>query len=230
MIHSPLRAASAQNPHGFMGEGGDPHAFLNMADPHAFLNMEDPHAFMNTEDPHAFMKEMPGMGMDMPPGQSEALLASAKKDLPISWTAPEGWQELPGSGFRLATFKAGAGDDAVECSIVSLAGPAGGIDANIARWMGQIKVEPPPSGSIIEFLKKNNALESGEKTASGLPILYVDLGKLQAGAPDTTPTISAAIIETEGATVFVKITGPLQAVTAQQALFRALGRSINVKK
>src|SRR6185436_15202810 len=51
--------------------------------------MEDPHRFLRNEP--SSMKAVKG--------------TTSSEDHGLVWTVPEGWEELPGGGFRLASFR-----------------------------------------------------------------------------------------------------------------------------
>jgi hypothetical protein len=72
-----------------------------------------------------------------------ALIASLQFDDAQSaprWQLPESWQELPGTGQRLATFRAHAQGQPLEVSVIALAtGPAEtALLDNVNRWRSQM--------------------------------------------------------------------------------------------
>ena len=56
------------------------------------------------------------------------------------WDVPSGWTQELGGNMRLATFRLVSNPEAFDCSIVSLPGGAGGLEANLKRWMAQINL------------------------------------------------------------------------------------------
>lgn len=65
------------------------------------------------------------------PATSPAGTAVAK----VTWTSPQGWEELPTTQqMRIATFKT----QGVEVAVTAFPGDVGGMLANINRWRGQI--------------------------------------------------------------------------------------------
>ena len=192
---------------------------------------EDPHALLKTmlargEDPHAFMRE-PQPGTDAGAGMAgaEQLPMPAPSALSLTWSVPEGWNEEAGQGMRLATFTADS-PNGIECTIVSLSGNAGGLDANVVRWMGQLKLEVPPDEVFDDFLSRQEKLT----TANGAAFLLVDLTGLQPQADPASPTMLAAMGEINGTTVFAKMTGSIAAVQKNQDKFKTLCRSLKVKE
>ena len=66
-------------------------------------------------------------------------------DAPPTWTLPEGWQQLPGDGFRFATLRFQTGGQPVEIAV----SPAGGdVLMNVNRWRGQVG-KPPITASEL---------------------------------------------------------------------------------
>ena len=117
------------------------------------------------EDPHAFLKG------EMPPGTGESNLsigadtaleepkASHPQTLPLLWHLPKGWREKPAGGMRLATIT-NPQSPSLDISIVSLSGVAGGISANLNRWMKQIDLPELDERELDEFLKKQKTLKT----------------------------------------------------------------------
>ena len=142
-----------------------------------------------------------------------------------TWTVPEGWVEEAGSGFRLATFKLKNDPNTIDCSIVRLEGEAGGIKANILRWMNQIHISILSDAVLEEFLNKQERF----KTKDGTIGTYVDFTKLQESSEATTQSMIAAIIERPEAAVFVKMAGSKENILNQFSAFQSLCQSINSK-
>lgn len=132
----------------------------------------------------------------------------------LSWAKPSHWQEKKGDGLRLATFFTTT-EDPVECSIVSLGGMAGGLKANILRWMEQIKLK-------VSEEELNNFINSLEKTKSsgGFLITLVDLSILQKDENDLSASMLAGLMETGGQTLFVKMTGTKKAIEKEKETFK----------
>jgi hypothetical protein len=150
--------------------------------------------------------------MDAPNAE---MLKSSIGQTNITWKTPDGWSEQKGDAMRLVTF---TGKD-VTCTIVSLGGPAGGVEANIVRWMKQINLDPNQLSNT--FLKS----QEQSKTESGLVVQMIDLTQLSQA---DQPSILAAIIEVPGTTIFIKMTGPIPAIKENEKLFRELVKSISV--
>lgn len=153
-------------------------------------------------------------GMDpaaLPPGMREGA------GVELAWDAPAGWTETKGRGMRRAAFSMDGTD--VVCTLVALSGSAGGIESNIRRWLGQVDLhlDAPAFASMMQSLETGTA-------ASGLTWTWVDFNPLV--KEDTAPSMKAAILDKEGSTVFVKMTGPAKELARQDAALKALVHSI----
>ena len=162
---------------------------------------------------------MPG-GMGGGMGASAAAAPASGGDL--AWTTPAGWKESRGGGMRLASFEMTSGGQAGLCTIIVLGGSAGGLEANIVRWIGQLGLPTPADAELQAFL----ARQSTVPTADGRKLLVVDLAGLQPGATDETASMLGGVLEDAGQTIFLKLTGPLGLIKAQRENFLALGRSL----
>jgi hypothetical protein len=123
----------------------------------------------------------------------------------LNFKTPEGWTRIqPTSSMRLAELHAPGGAAAV----FSTAG--GDIQANIQRWSGQ-------------FAGAEAA--SSQRTVAGLTVHTVDIAGTYSGmneAPREGWALHGAIIETSGQPIFVKMTGPADAVRAAAPVFDAM--------
>lgn len=199
-----------------------------MADPHAGLDMgmtggDDPHAFMKnmgSGDPHAgFTKEQL---QEMLAAQGGMLPAAAK--LPVSWSVPAGWEEKSGGGMRVASFASKADPKAVDVSIVTLGGGAGGIEPNIVRWLQQIQLDVPADAKLKEFIDE----QEKTRTADDRTAVIFDFTSLQKGAAPDADSMAAAIIDTPGQRIFVKMTGSKKNVLGEMKNFKSLVRSLKI--
>lgn len=175
---------------------------------------------MGKDDPHAFMVNPALDPMKQPP--SDELMASVSP-VDLAWVTPEGWVEEKGSGMRLATFRTLA-TDAIECSVVSLGGQAGGIEANVVRWMGQIGISPLSGQSLAEFLSEQETAQ----TLNGVIVSVVDFSLLQKEAPESAQSIVASFIESNDKTIFIKMTGSKKAVGKNKEKFVHLIESLKI--
>ncbi len=160
-------------------------------------------------------------------------MAPSEAPIRISWTAPSGWVEQPGGDpLRIASFLApdsasslnGEMDPkAVDISIVQFAGNAGGLSANISRWMGQLKI--PPTPDLIQSVvtqAKPLAIATGQKG------IVADFTDLLAGDMTRTTSIVGAIIEGGDYTVFVKAMGDRDRLVQLKPQLLAFCQSVSI--
>lgn len=162
-----------------------------------------------------------GMSLEelgLSPAPSEA---SAEKK--VVWTLPEGWSEKLGTGMRLATFN--TPDNALEGSVISLAGMAGGLEANVTRWMGQISLPTMGAEELHQFIEGQSIVQTGE----GRDVQLVDLSSLQSG--DENPSsMFAGVIASEGETIFIKFSGAWSAIEKNREKIIKLCQSFELNK
>ena len=154
-------------------------------------------------DPHA------GLDMAAASAMAAAHNAGAAK---IVWDVPAGWAQEPGGNMRLATFRLAADPQAFDCSIVSLPGGAGGLEANLKRWMGQIHLDVSDE-QLAQFMaaSKDNVF---------------DFTQMQKGRDHLTDSMIAAMIEVDTDTIFVKMKGTIAAVSKNKDSFLVLVKSV----
>lgn len=127
----------------------------------------------------------------------------------ITWTAPDGWKELPADQFRFAAFQAGD-DPGLVVTIIPMS-PNQAILPNINRWEGQIGL--PPS-SEAEANAKVKFVE-----VAGAQIATLDLiGEKQ--------SIAVAFAEQPEHTWYFKMQGERDKLAAQRANFDKFVQSV----
>jgi hypothetical protein len=135
------------------------------------------------------------------------------------FTRPADWQWIETSGGMRAAELRITGTDASQMASVTFfhfgAGMGGGVDANVARWLGQFAESP-------DVLKPS--IDKGLMGA--VPITFVKArGTFNSGMPGqpTTPmpdyALHGAILESKQGDVFVKMTGPSAIVDSAGAAF-----------
>ena len=135
-----------------------------------------------------------------------------------AFNSPSGWKASPpSSSMRKAQFAA-PGNSGQAAEVVFFyfgTGGAGGVKANIDRWMGQFKNA------------ENKKVEG--KTVGGPKLTYARAtGTFMSGRPfgPKTPkegyALLGAIIEGKQGAIFVKMTGPEAAVKANSDKMRAM--------
>lgn len=139
----------------------------------------------------------PVQGMVMNDPSMKAMISNSVVQAPVTWVAPEGWQEIPGDGMRLATLK--SPDGRVQISISSFAGSAGGVEGNVARWLGQLKIALDDD-TLKAFIDQSESVVS----TGGLSVRIFRFTSLN---PDADSSMIAAMTDVSGSTLFLKMTG-----------------------
>lgn len=163
---------------------------------------------------------MPGMTPQDP--AMMAMLDESVAAVDLRWARPDGWSEQPGAGMRLVTFMSQE-QDPVTCTVISLAGMSGGIEANVQRWAGQLNLAAGPD-ALAEFMSAQKTIT----VPSGIELRILDFRQLQPQAAADTPSMMAAIVALPGKSVFIKMTGSFAAVGRNHDAFLQLLKSLEV--
>lgn len=148
---------------------------------------------------------------------------------PLVWQTPPAWQELPGDGIRLAAFRLEQGGDrestlvetaVVETTVVMLGGAAGGVEANVARWLGQLGLRLA-GDELAQFLAAGEPVA----TRGGLRLTVYDFTALTAPDGDS---MMVAVGPALDQTLFVKMSGNGAAVAAARSDFLRLVGSLEL--
>lgn len=130
----------------------------------------------------------------------------------LSWDVPKGWVQKKGSSLRVGSFDVAQGK--ADASIVILGGAAGGVVANVNRWRQQIGLETLKPEQIAKATLKDKG-KLGE---------FVWFKLVNEKQPDQA--IYAAIMNHQGKSVFLKLSGPASVLKSEETHFLNLGRSI----
>ena len=160
-------------------------------------------------DPHPSMTDIP---LPAQPRLPEAP--------PFTWDTPDGWTEEPGVGMRLATLRIDTDTEQAECTLIVLGGDAGGLTANIVRWMEQVHIAPPSDYALRTYVDGLDRLQ----TEGGLAGVVIDFDEF-VDDPAALSTL-AGIIERGRETVFVKLTGSKGLLARERDNFIQLCKSI----
>jgi hypothetical protein len=142
----------------------------------------------------------------------------------FQWETPEGWNEnRAASGMRLATFTVKSGNKESICTIIPLQGEAGGLEANVTRWLGQIKTTVQPSDHTVETL-----LKSQEKflTKGQFPAVLIDYTPVTPLPADQS--ILASVISVNRNSIFIKMMGEKSHLRENKKKFKALCQSFTI--
>jgi hypothetical protein len=141
----------------------------------------------------------------------------------FQWNTPEGWNEnRASSGLRLAAFTIKSGDKESICTIIPLKGEAGGLKANVTRWLGQITGTMKPNENTVEKL-----LTAQEKFLSKgqFPVVLIDFTPVAVNPTDKS--ILAGVLTVQGNSIFIKMTGQKSHLIENKAKFKALCQSFS---
>ncbi|MSU36466.1 MAG: hypothetical protein EXS36_15485 [Pedosphaera sp.] len=138
------------------------------------------------------------------------------------WVVPDGWVDKPvDGGMRRASFGVSTPDGrSADISVVLLSGEAGGSLENVNRWRGQLKLAPISAEELEKVTKiakigsRESALYDFVSTENVLE------GKYRART-------LAAVLPAGEATVFFKMTGENEVVSANEEKFREWIASVN---
>ena len=156
-----------------------------------------------------------------------ALAAWAETAAGVKWTMPKGWTAEAPRQMRAATYRvpAAAGDaEAGECGVYFFgSGQGGTVEANLDRWTKQFEPAAHPPKITKETI---NGLSVTRVDVSGT---YTGAGGPMATAKTAKPgyRLLGAVVEAPEGLVFFKFTGPAKTVTANQAAFQGLLKSLS---
>lgn len=144
------------------------------------------------------------------------LTPSMTVDLPIPhWNVPTHWQPTKGNPLRKGSWRIITPDGQLDISVTAFPGEAGGLLANLNRWLTQIQASPIDEADLAR-LQADSVCE-----IDGKPALRVHLE-----GPDEA--IEAIVLTLEEASWFFKMKGPKELVDAQKASFEAFLSSIDL--
>jgi hypothetical protein len=136
----------------------------------------------------------------------------------ITWAKPNAWTQVDDQRpMRKATYKVTKVEGDPEDAEMSVTQVGGTVDANIKRWEGQFEGGGPAKLS--------------DKEVAGLKVTIVEIsGTFKGGGPmmggDSTPkdnwALLGAIVHTQPAAYFFKMTGPLKTVESARGDFDGL--------
>lgn len=137
----------------------------------------------------------------------------------MRWDTPAGWVERPPSAMRIANFLA-AGDPGAECYLTILAGDAGGIGANVNRWLGQMG-QPALGPAQIDALPRATLFQ---REAVFLETEGSFTGMSGGAARGDQRLLGLLLVDPEGS-AFLKLVGSSALVAREREAFLALAAS-----
>ena len=158
--------------------------------------------------------QSPAAAPDPHGGAMRATTAAPGKP-PVSWTAPAGWKEgRPSSSMRVAQFDVATDADGGPVQCIVFGGAMGSDEDNIARWIGQMGPDAKAGSQVAK--SERDGLKITRVAAQGP---YTDA--MRPGDAKAIPDASllAAIVESPGGKVYVKLVGPKAQVDAAAKQF-----------
>jgi hypothetical protein len=151
----------------------------------------------------------------------------------LQWTAPPGWKSEAPRPMRAATYTVppAAGDrDPAECGVYFFgAGQGGSVDANIERWKSQFT---DPNGRTTPARVATRQIHGLKVTTIDTSGEYSGMGGPMAASQQTLPgyRLLGAVVEGPGGNIFVKFTGPIRTIGANQQKYEQLLNSFQPGK
>ncbi|MFT5051231.1 MAG: hypothetical protein ACI8QZ_002642 [Chlamydiales bacterium] len=141
----------------------------------------------------------------------------------FGWTVPEGWQELAPTSMRRANFRVAGSPDA-ECYLTFLPGGAGGVEANINRWRGQMSLSAMDTAEIEQLPLRS--LVGGEAVLIDMVGDYSGMGS----DAQADYRMVGLILEAPSATLFLKMVGPAAVIDGEIDHFHELAGSFAMRE
>lgn len=141
----------------------------------------------------------------------------------LTYDTPEGWTEKPGSTMRDINFSIGENGEA-ECYVARLPGAGGGLLANVNRWRAQMGADP---------LTEEQVAALPTKPLFGQQASFVTVDGSYTPGMGSSETFQnyrllGLILASDAGAVFVKMTGPKDLITKNEAAFDQFTQSIDV--
>lgn len=149
----------------------------------------------------------------------------------VTLQVPGSWkQEEPSSSFRKAQFSipAAQGDEKpAEFVVYSFGGAAGGVDANVKRWIGQFEPEGRKAKVVMGEAKQGKYVLADISGTYNMPVGPPIQRKTEA-VPGSR--VLAVILAAGDEVYFLKMSGPDKTVAAQADALRASFGAQNAKE
>jgi hypothetical protein len=183
------------------------------------ISKYEPKVQANVPSSSRFYDDKPAAGENPSGGQGR---------IPLTWETPAGWKEAPSdaassmAGMRLINLAFGPNGEG-ECYLSAMPGAAGGLAANVNRWRAQMSLAPMTEEELGKLPKK--AFLGREATFVAFDGDFKGMG---AAETKTGYRLVGLVQPAPEFTLFVKMTGPKDLVTANEAAFEQFCQSISV--
>ncbi|MCC7012378.1 MAG: hypothetical protein IT454_07455 [Planctomycetes bacterium] len=152
---------------------------------------------------------------------ADAPAVDTMRNASLEWRAPQGWKRGPEKTMREVTYLADAAGQ-VECYVTLLGGSGGGTLANINRWCTQMGAAQLTDADMAK-------LEQVPMAGAAGVIVKLERGADATAAAGQDLLLGAVSMLSERA-LFVKMTGPRDAVEAQHAAFVEFCKSLKAAR
>ena len=129
----------------------------------------------------------------------------------VKWQTPPGWNEVPPSAMRYASFNAGRNENKIDISVVMFPGDGGSDIDNVNRWRQQIGLSPMNEDAVTSQI---GTLKGDDATFAAIDI------------PATNARMLAAWTRRDGRVWFFKATGPNAAIEKEKQNFVKFVQSV----
>jgi len=190
-------------------------AFFKMYGPEALIESEKANFLALARSLRPAHAHPAPAAKDAPPPPMDAkdpsVASMAGDQQGITCTAPSTWTKGPAKATRVVTYQTPGGG---ECYVTVMGGQAGGIGGNVNRWRDQLGLPALPA----EELEK---LELLPMLGNEGRFLSIEGAGAKAGT-----SLLGALVQAGERMVFVKLTGPKDAVQKELDNFKAFAQSL----
>jgi len=169
----------------------------------------DPH-----KDPHAGSAANTAQPPPMDPSDP-AVASMAGDQQGLAWMAPGTWTKGPDKVQRTVTYQTPGG---AECYVTVMGGEAGGLGGNVNRWRDQMGCPALPTEELEKL--EHLAMLGGDGR-----MVTIEGAGAQAGKG-----LIGALVLAGTRTIFVKMTGPMDAIAKETENFKAFAQSLKEAK
>ena len=155
----------------------------------------------------------------VPPAAAGDTTAAPAMEGELTWITPEGWDRGSERPMRTVTFHP-QGNEEAECYVISLAGAAGGMTANVNRWLSQMGADNIDDAAVAA-LPKITVMDQ-ESTLIEADGVYRGMD----GVDREGFSLLGVIREAEPQSLFIKFIGPSDLVEAERDNFIAFCESM----
>lgn len=137
------------------------------------------------------------------------------------WVVPDGWEEKPAAGMRVASYGVATADGrSADISVVAMSGDTGGELENVNRWRNQVGLDAAMESDLA-------GMRSVVPVGGRQVVLYEMAGEKPLLDGKYKARTLAATLPAGEMTVFFKITGEDALVTEQKPKFLAWLKSVD---